>query len=138
PIAQSGRLFYNTLFDENAASHVALGTAYKFTLTGSDAMTDEQFEEAGGNRSAIHVDFMIGSGDLDVDGIVAGGGARPLRRRGGGGDDGPTERAGGPTLGGGGKEESGKISDSAVCCRNRTSRRKWPLPVGPFRPAKRG
>jgi aminopeptidase len=85
--AQSGRLFYNTLFDENAASHVALGTAYKFTLTGSDAMTDEQFEEAGGNRSAIHVDFMIGSGDLDVDGIAAGGGAEPLMRRGEWADD---------------------------------------------------
>jgi aminopeptidase len=87
PIAQSGRLFYNTLFDENAASHVALGTAYKFTLTGSDVMTDEQFEEAGGNRSAIHVDFMIGSGDLDVDGIGAGGGAEPLMRRGEWADD---------------------------------------------------
>ena len=82
PIAQSGRLFYNTLFDENAASHVALGTAYKFTLTGADVMTDEQFEEAGGNRSAIHVDFMIGSGELDVDGVLAGGGVEPLMRRG--------------------------------------------------------
>jgi aminopeptidase len=82
PIAQSGRLFYNTLFDENAASHVALGTAYKFTLTGADVMSDEQFEEAGGNRSAIHVDFMIGSGELDVDGVLASGGAEPLMRRG--------------------------------------------------------
>jgi aminopeptidase len=82
PIAQSGRLFYSTLFDENAASHVALGTAYKFTLEGADTMTDEQFEQAGGNRSAIHVDFMIGSGELDVDGIAAGGGTEPLMRRG--------------------------------------------------------
>jgi len=82
PIAQSGRLFYNTLFDENAASHVALGTAYKFTLSGADAMTDEQFEQAGGNRSAIHVDFMIGSGELDVDGVRADGAAEPLMRRG--------------------------------------------------------
>jgi aminopeptidase len=82
PIAQSGRLFYNTLFDENAASHVALGTAYKFTLTGADTMTDDQFEQAGGNRSAIHVDFMIGSGELDVDGMLAAGGAEPLMRRG--------------------------------------------------------
>jgi aminopeptidase len=81
PIAQSGRLFYNTLFDENAASHVALGSAYKFTLHGADAMSDEEFERAGGNRSAIHVDFMIGSGELDVDG-EGGGGAEPLMRRG--------------------------------------------------------
>jgi aminopeptidase len=82
PIAQSGRLFYNTLFDENAASHIALGAAYKFTLSGAEAMTDEQFERAGGNRSAIHVDFMIGSSQLDVDGLLDGGGAEPLMRRG--------------------------------------------------------
>jgi aminopeptidase len=69
PIAQSGRLFYNTLFDENAASHVALGTAYKFTLSGADAMSDDEFQRAGGNRSAGHVDFMIGSAELDVDGV---------------------------------------------------------------------
>src|SRR5262245_33923199 len=82
PIAQSGRLFYNTLFDENAASHVALGTAYKFTLEGADAMSDDEFQQAGGNRSAVHVDFMIGSSALDVDGIFAGGQAEPLMRRG--------------------------------------------------------
>jgi aminopeptidase len=82
PIAQSGRLFYNTLFDENAASHAALGTAYKFTMTGADAMSDAEFERAGGNRSAIHVDFMIGSGEVDVDGIAASGGAEPVMRRG--------------------------------------------------------
>jgi aminopeptidase len=82
PIAQSGRLFYNTLFDENAASHVALGAAYKFTLSGAEAMTDEQFERAGGNRSAIHVDFMIGSGQLDVDGLVDDRVTEPLMRRG--------------------------------------------------------
>jgi aminopeptidase len=82
PIAQSGRLFYNTLFDENAASHAALGTAYKFTMTGADAMDDEAFERAGGNRSAIHVDFMIGSGEIDVDGIRTSSHAEPLMRRG--------------------------------------------------------
>jgi len=82
PIAQSGLLFYTTLFDENAASHVALGSAYKFTLTGAEAMSDEEFTRAGGNRSAIHVDFMIGSGDIDVDGVLPGGAAEPLMRRG--------------------------------------------------------
>jgi len=82
PVAQSGLLFYNTLFDENAASHVALGSAYKFTLAGGEAMTDEQFEQAGGNRSATHVDFMIGSAALDIDGVLADGTIEPLMRRG--------------------------------------------------------
>jgi len=82
PIAQSGLLFYTTLFDENAASHIALGSAYKFTLNGADAMSDEEFEKAGGNRSAIHVDFMIGSADVDVDGVLPGGSSEPLMRRG--------------------------------------------------------
>ena len=82
PIAQSGLLFYNTLFDENAASHVALGSAYKFTLDGGEAMNDDEFERAGGNRSATHVDFMIGSGELDIDGVLADGSAEPLMRRG--------------------------------------------------------
>jgi aminopeptidase len=82
PVAQTGLLFYNTLFDENAASHVALGAAYKFTLRGGETMSDEVFEQAGGNRSAAHVDFMIGSPELDVDGVLGGGGSEPLMRRG--------------------------------------------------------
>ena len=82
PISQSGRLYYNTLFDENAASHVALGNAYRFTLSGGSEMSNEAFEKAGGNRSAVHVDFMIGSGDLDVDGVLPSGDREPLMRRG--------------------------------------------------------
>jgi aminopeptidase len=82
PISQSGLLFFNTLFDENAASHVALGNAYKVTLEGADRMTDEAFERAGGNRSSVHVDFMIGSGELDVDGVLANGKREPLMRKG--------------------------------------------------------
>jgi aminopeptidase len=82
PVAQSGVLFYNTLFDENAASHVALGAAYKFTMRGGETMGDDEFEQAGGNRSATHVDFMIGSPELDVDGVRADGGAEPVMRRG--------------------------------------------------------
>jgi aminopeptidase len=82
PIAQSGLLFYNTLFDENAASHVALGAAYKFTMRSGEGMSDEAFEAVGGNRSATHVDFMIGSGELDVDGVLPGGGVEPVMRGG--------------------------------------------------------
>jgi aminopeptidase len=82
PISQSGLLFYNTLFDENAASHVALGNAYKFTMKGGNDMDDAAFERAGGNRSGVHVDFMIGSGDLDVDGVLPNGLSEPLMRKG--------------------------------------------------------
>jgi aminopeptidase len=82
PISQSGLLFYNTLFDENAASHVALGSAYKFTLSGGSAMDDDQFARAGGNRSAVHVDFMIGSADLDVSGVMQDGTVEPVMRGG--------------------------------------------------------
>ena len=82
PISQSGLLFYNTLFDENAASHVALGNAYKFTLKGGNDMNDAEFERAGGNRSGVHVDFMIGSGELDVDGVLPNGATEPLMRKG--------------------------------------------------------
>lgn len=82
PVSQSGLLFFSTLFDENAASHVALGNAYKFTLEGSERMSNEDFEKAGGNRSSIHVDFMIGSGELDVDGVLPGGVTEPVMRQG--------------------------------------------------------
>jgi aminopeptidase len=82
PVAQTGVLFYNTLFDENAASHVALGAAYKFTLRGGETMSDEEFEAVGGNRSATHVDFMIGSPELNVDGVLADGSVEPVMRRG--------------------------------------------------------
>jgi aminopeptidase len=82
PVAQTGVLFYNTLFDENAASHVALGAAYKFTLRGGEGMSEEEFEHAGGNRSAAHVDFMIGSPELDVSGVLPDGTVEPVMRRG--------------------------------------------------------
>ena len=82
PISQSGLLYYNTLFDENAASHIALGNAYKFTLKGGNDMSDAEFEQAGGNRSGVHVDFMIGSGELDIDGVLANGTTEPLMRKG--------------------------------------------------------
>ena len=81
-ISRSGRLFFNTLFDENAASHIALGSAYRFTLTGGETLDDEAFSAAGGNRSAIHIDFMIGSDALDVDGVLESGSSEPVMRRG--------------------------------------------------------
>ena len=82
PIAQAGILFYNTLFDENAASHLALGRAYRFSVEGGPNMTDEEFAAAGGNHSLAHVDFMIGSAEMDIDGILPNGSAEPLMRGG--------------------------------------------------------
>jgi len=82
PIAQRGHLFYNTLFDENAASHIALGNAYRTSIKGGDDMTDEEFAANGGNKSLIHVDFMIGSNQLDVDGIRKDGTHEPVMRAG--------------------------------------------------------
>ncbi|MEW6287840.1 MAG: aminopeptidase [Chloroflexota bacterium] len=82
PIAQRGHLFYNTLFDENASCHIAIGRAYRFTLTGGEELTDEEFTAAGGNVSLSHVDFMIGSPHMDIDGITADGRREPVMRRG--------------------------------------------------------
>jgi aminopeptidase len=82
PVAQSGLLFYSTLFDENAASHAALGSAYRFTLDGGEGLDDQQFEAAGGNQSAVHVDFMLGSPELDIDGVCASGAIEPVMRKG--------------------------------------------------------
>lgn len=82
PIAQSGRLFYNTLYDENAASHIAVGRAYRFTLKGGETMSAEDFAAAGGNYSLVHVDFMIGSAEMDIDGITKDGAKEPLMRKG--------------------------------------------------------
>ncbi len=82
PIAQSGLTFLNTLFDENAASHIALGQAYSSCIKDGDKLTPEQLAGKGANESLIHVDWMIGSGELDIDGVTATGTAEPLMRRG--------------------------------------------------------
>ncbi len=82
PIAQRGHLFYNTLFDENASCHIAIGRAYRFTLTGGEELTDEEFIAAGGNISLNHVDFMIGSPHMDIDGIKEDGTREPVMRQG--------------------------------------------------------
>lgn len=82
PIARSGLLFFNTLFDENAASHIALGQAYTSCLRNGDKLTPEQLAAKGANDSLIHVDWMIGSDRLDIDGITASNAAEPLMRKG--------------------------------------------------------
>jgi aminopeptidase len=82
PISKRGHLFYNTLFDENASCHIAIGRAYRFTLIGGEELTDEEFISAGGNVSLNHVDFMIGSPQMDIDGVKADGTHEPVMRNG--------------------------------------------------------
>ncbi len=82
PISASGLLFFNTLFDENAASHIALGQAYRTCLEGGTTATDTELAERGANTSLIHIDWMIGSGDVDVDGLTSDGARQPLMRAG--------------------------------------------------------
>jgi aminopeptidase len=82
PIAQSGILFWSTLFDENAASHIALGQAYATCLIDGENLDTEALAAKGANSSLIHVDWMIGSGAMDVDGIAQDGTSEPLMRSG--------------------------------------------------------
>jgi len=82
PIAQTGILFWNTLFDENAASHIALGQAYSTCIIGGEKMSNESLTALGANSSLIHVDWMIGTAEMDVDGITVNGVPEPLMRAG--------------------------------------------------------
>jgi aminopeptidase len=82
PIAQSGVIFLNTLFDENAASHIALGQSYSSCVRNGDKLSKEELAARGANESLIHVDWMIGSGELDIDGVTATGAVEPLMRKG--------------------------------------------------------
>jgi aminopeptidase len=82
PISQLGILFYNTLIDENASNHIALGKARKFNLENGVTMSDDNFTEAGGNLSLFHIDFMIGSGEMNVDGINNDELVEPIMRKG--------------------------------------------------------
>jgi aminopeptidase len=75
-------LFFNTLFDENAASHIALGQAYRTCLEGGTTASETELAERGANSSLIHIDWMIGSGEVDVDGIDTAGNAEPVMRAG--------------------------------------------------------
>ena len=82
PISRSGLLFFNTLFDENAASHIALGQCYSKCFIDGARLTPQQIAAQGGNQSLIHIDWMIGSDKTDVDGIHADGRRVPVFRRG--------------------------------------------------------
>ena len=82
PISKSGLLFFNTLFDENAACHIALGQCYSKCFLDGAKLTPEQIAAQGGNKSLIHIDWMIGSDRVDIDGIGADGARTPVFRRG--------------------------------------------------------
>jgi len=82
PISQSGIIFYNTLFDENAASHIALGQCYSKCFKGDPDLSKEEISKRGGNSSMIHIDWMIGSDQIDVDGIDQTGNQVPIFRKG--------------------------------------------------------
>ena len=82
PISQSGIIFYNTLFDENAASHIALGQCYSKCFKGELDLKPEEISKRGGNSSMIHIDWMIGSDQIDVDGIDQNRNAIPVFRKG--------------------------------------------------------
>lgn len=82
PISQSNILFFNTLFDENASNHLAIGSAYAFCVDGGKKMSAEELKENGLNESITHVDFMIGSAEMDIDGMTADGKREPIFRAG--------------------------------------------------------
>ncbi len=82
PISQSGLIFYNTLFDENASCHIALGKAYPTNIEGGSAMSEAELDAHGVNDSLSHVDFMIGSDKLNIDGMKQDGSTEAVFRNG--------------------------------------------------------
>lgn len=82
PISRKNLIFYNTLFDENASNHLAIGNAYAFCLEGGKAMSKEEQEQHGLNQSLTHVDFMIGSAEMNIDGETADGKREAIFRNG--------------------------------------------------------
>jgi aminopeptidase len=82
PISRSGIIFNNTLYDENAASHIAVGQSYTENIRDGSRRSRDELAALGANSSLVHVDWMIGSGELDVDGILPDGTAEPLMRKG--------------------------------------------------------
>ena len=82
PISKMNILFYETLFDENASCHLALGECYPDTIEGGEMMSEDELAAHGGNKSVNHVDFMIGTADMSIDGIYPDGKAVPVFRDG--------------------------------------------------------
>ncbi|HCL67239.1 MAG TPA: aminopeptidase [Rhizobium sp.] len=82
PISASGILFYNTLFDENASCHIALGQCYSKCFLDGTTLSEEQVKAQGGNSSLIHIDWMIGSDKVDIDGVRADGSKVAVMRKG--------------------------------------------------------
>jgi aminopeptidase len=82
PISQSNVLFLNTLFDENASNHLAIGSGYAFNVEGGKNMSPEELANSGVNSSIMHVDFMIGSAEMDIDGVQGDGTLVPIFRKG--------------------------------------------------------
>ncbi|WP_379152160.1 aminopeptidase [Paenibacillus sp. sgz5001063] len=82
PISESGILYYTTLYDENASCHLAIGAAYAFTLEQGTTMTKDELAAHGMNQSLTHVDFMMGSADMNIDGITDDGVSEPIFRNG--------------------------------------------------------
>jgi leucyl aminopeptidase (aminopeptidase T) len=82
PISKGGLLFFNTLFDENAACHVAVGQCYSQCFVGGETLTPDEIAARGGNQSIIHIDWMIGWGAIDVEGLDAHGGGTSVFRKG--------------------------------------------------------
>jgi aminopeptidase len=82
PISASGILFYNTLFDENASNHLAIGEAYPTCYEGARDLEEAQLQALGLNTSITHEDFMIGSAEMDIDGELSDGTREPIFRKG--------------------------------------------------------
>jgi aminopeptidase len=82
PISASGILFYNTLFDENASCHIALGQCYSKCFVDGASLSQEQIKAQGGNSSLIHIDWMIGSDKVDIDGVKHDGSRVAVMRKG--------------------------------------------------------
>ncbi|MFS1516954.1 aminopeptidase [Bacillus sp. SCS-151] len=82
PISNSNIIFYNTLFDENASNHLAIGSAYPTCIEAGTTMDKEELEKNGVNTSVLHEDFMVGTADMDIDGLLPDGTKEPLFRNG--------------------------------------------------------